>query len=461
MDKTSSGDLYGDLFNGNDDVNDAVNKISRETSSALNAAKNMNELRDSIEKIRNSSLNDLDADFENTISRYGNKANDGASMSEELLQVSKDDVQKVAVDGNAESNGDNPEALTEEERAEILDKAMEDLNGMVGLDTVKQQVKEIKAAIVAQQARMKLDLLNKDDSESDDIAAHLVLLGRPGTGKTTVARIYARILKGLGILKKGDLIETDRSGLVAGYAGQTAKLTNKIVDRALDSVLFIDEVYNLNNGDNDTFGQEAISTLMKRMEDDRDRLVVIVAGYTDETERFLDSNPGLRSRFVEKIEFEDYSDEELVEIIEKKANSKGINLTEENREDFKKAFKELRDTPAFANGRTARSLLDNAERKQALRFEKAINENPDMDKDEQLKILTGLSHDDIEQATVATVNISTSKSTKGDDFSDPFDFLQGMNKEEPVGRHSKTQSKSRKTSHGTPGEAQRIAKATA
>lgn len=459
MKKTSSNDLYGDLFNEDKDVNESISKISMETSAALNAAKNMNELRDSIEKIRNDRMSDLDSDFEETISRYGNKANDGASMSEELLQVSKDDVQKVA--GSVEPNENKSGELTDEERAEILKKAMEDLNGMVGLKTVKQQVKEIKAAIVAQQARMKLDLLNRNDSESDDIAAHLVLLGRPGTGKTTVARIYARILKGLGILKKGDLIETDRSGLVAGYAGQTAKLTNKIVDRALDSVLFIDEVYNLNNGDHDTFGQEAISTLMKRMEDDRDRLVVIVAGYTDETERFLDSNPGLRSRFVEKIEFEDYSDEELVEIIEKKAESKGIHLTNENRKDFKQAFKELRSTPAFANGRTARSLLDNAERKQALRFEKAISEDPEMNEDEQRKILTGLSHDDIKQATAATVDISTSKSTDGDDPVNPFSLLSDLNEEEPTGRHSKVKSKNHKTTRGTPGEAKRIAKAMA
>ena len=325
---------------------------------------------------------------------------------------------------------------------------------------MKDQVKEIKAAIVAQQARKKFKLLDDKDAESDDIAAHLVLLGRPGTGKTTVARIYARILKGMGILKKGDLIETDRSGLVAGYVGQTAKLTNKVVDSALDSVLFIDEVYNLNNGDNDTFGQEAIATLMKRMEDDRDRLVVIVAGYTDETERFLDSNPGLRSRFVEKLEFEDYTDKELVEISEKKAKSKGIVFTEENRKDFSKAFSRLRKTDAFANGRTARSLLDNAERKQSLRFEKLLTKNPDMGEDDQRKILTGLTHEDIKEATEATVNISTSKSKKPKTDEELLNEVFNNNASFR-GRHSKPASKTVKTHRGNPGEAKRVAKATA
>ena len=142
---------------------------------------------------------------------------------------------------------------------------------------------------------------------------HLVFTGSPGTGKTTVARIVARIYKDLGILKSGHTVETDRSGLVAEYVGQTATKTNAVIDSALNGVLFIDEAYALvpENASSD-YGQEAISTLLKRMEDDRDKLVVIIAGYPNEMKRFIDSNPGLQSRFTRYINFPDYTDKEPI-----------------------------------------------------------------------------------------------------------------------------------------------------
>ena len=142
------------------------------------------------------------------------------------------------------------------------------------------------------------------------------LTGNIGTGKTTVARILANIYKQLGVISKGQLVETDRSGLVAEYVGQTAIKTNKIIDTAMDGVLFIDEAYSLiSQGDND-YGKEAIATLLKRMEDDRDRLIVILAGYTEEMKEFINSNPGLQSRFNRYIEFPDYSADELFQIFE-------------------------------------------------------------------------------------------------------------------------------------------------
>ena len=150
--------------------------------------------------------------------------------------------------------------------------------------------------------------------KSSSISYHCVFTGNPGTGKTTVARIVADIYKDLGVVKKGQLVETDRSGLVGEYVGQTAPKTNAIIDSALDGVLFVDEAYSLIQGGQNDFGMEAVSTLLKRMEDDRDRLVVILAGYTKEMGDFINSNSGLQSRFNRYIEFPDYTSNELMQI---------------------------------------------------------------------------------------------------------------------------------------------------
>ena len=184
---------------------------------------------------------------------------------------------------------------------------MAELNGLIGLGTVKTEVESLRNLIKIQAMRAQQGLPNTN------MSYHMVFTGNPGTGKTTVARIVAGIYKEIGILKKGHLVETDRAGLVAEYVGQTAPKTNAKIDEALDGVLFIDEAYTLVGEGND-YGAEAIATLLKRMEDDRDRLVVILAGYTNEIKEFIDSNPGLQSRFNRYIKFEDYSAEELVEI---------------------------------------------------------------------------------------------------------------------------------------------------
>lgn len=185
---------------------------------------------------------------------------------------------------------------------------MAELNSLIGLGIVKKEVESLRNLIKIQSMRMQQGLPNAN------MNYHMVFTGNPGTGKTTVARIVAGIYKELGILKKGHLVETDRSGLVAEYVGQTAPKTNTKIDEALDGVLFIDEAYTLIGGEND-FGAEAIATLLKRMEDDRDRLVVILAGYTNEIKGFINSNPGLQSRFNRYIQFDDYNVEELLEIL--------------------------------------------------------------------------------------------------------------------------------------------------
>lgn len=206
--------------------------------------------------------------------------------------------------------------------------------------------------------------------KTPDVSYHCVFSGNPGTGKTTVARILAGIYKDLGVLKKGHLVETDRSGLVAEYVGQTAVKTNKIIDNALDGVLFIDEAYSLVQGGSEDYGSEAIATLLKRMEDDRDRLVVILAGYTNEMEEFINSNPGLRSRFNRYIHFEDYTAEELYKIFLLNAEKNEYTLADDVKEYL---LKKLEDVVAnkpkdFGNARYIRNLFEKTVEAQANRL---------------------------------------------------------------------------------------------
>ncbi len=195
-----------------------------------------------------------------------------------------------------------------------------------------------------------------------DISLHMVFTGNPGTGKTMIARLMARVYRSLGILSKGQLVEVDRSGLVAGYVGQTAIKTSKVIEKALGGVLFIDEAYALNGkGDND-FGQEAIDTLLKAMEDHRDDLVVILAGYTKEMQLFLSANSGLASRFPNQIEFPDYTGAELYKILCSIARSKGYTLDAACELPLVTYFdrKQAEDAATNGNGRMARNTLEKA-----------------------------------------------------------------------------------------------------
>jgi len=212
------------------------------------------------------------------------------------------------------------------------------------------------------------------------ISYHCVFTGNPGTGKTTVARIMARVFKALGILEKGHLVETDRSGLVAGYVGQTATKTNAVIDSALGGVLFIDEAYTLVSGGAQDYGQEAIATLLKRMEDDRDRLIVIVAGYPGEMRKFIDANPGLQSRFTRYIDFPDYTTRELADMFRMYARKGHCALSPEMDGHLvaAMAFLTRKRDRNFGNGRFVRNLFEKAVEHQAGRLSRLSDRTPEM-----------------------------------------------------------------------------------
>ena len=252
----------------------------------------------------------------------------------------------------------------EEDKGKVVENPAEELNNMIGLSTVKNEINTLCNFVILKKKR------EAEGLKSPSISYHCVFTGNPGTGKTTVARLLAGIYKDLGVLKKGHLVETDRSGLVAEYVGQTAVKTNKIIDSALDGVLFIDEAYTLAGGGTNDFGPEAIATLLKRMEDDRERLVVILAGYNKEIETFINSNPGLRSRFNRYIHFEDYSATELYEIFCSLVKKEDYTLAADAGDYLQERLAAVvNDKPRdFGNARYVRNLFEKSIEAQANRL---------------------------------------------------------------------------------------------
>lgn len=245
-----------------------------------------------------------------------------------------------------------------------IDEILEELNELTGLEGVKKEINTLINFIKVQRAREASGL------KSSPISYHIVFTGNPGTGKTTVARIVAKIYKSLGVLSAGQLIETDRSGLIAEYVGQTAIKVNKTVDSALNGVLFIDEAYSIAGESDNDFGKEAVATLIKRMEDDRDKLIIIIAGYTNEMNEFIETNPGFKSRFNRYIEFKDYTPTELLSIYESLCIKLDYKLTDNAKTKLTSLLANSYNNRdhSFGNGRFVRNMFEKTLEKQANRI---------------------------------------------------------------------------------------------
>lgn len=291
----------------------------------------------------------------------------GAAMATERLteQRRREETPGYLPEALADAAEEVVESIKEKKAEEEIDRLTEQLNRMVGLVAVKEEIRSLINLIKVKKLREKYKLPQMN------MSYHMVFTGSPGTGKTTVARLVAQIYRELGILSKGTLTETDRSGLVAGYVGQTALKVKETVERALGGVLFIDEAYALapEHATND-FGGEAIDTLVKLMEDHRDDLVIIVAGYTDEMQRFLKANTGLQSRFNKYITFADYTKEELLSILDSMAADTGFCLTEGAKGKVEQMLDRMDEEARreFGNARGIRNLFERLVSNQANRI---------------------------------------------------------------------------------------------
>ncbi len=309
--------------------------------------------------------------FESVISKQATRISTEADPSTEVLSsIIEEDVAWCKDDTS---------------KTETLEDILSELNALVGLDMVKEEIADLVHVVEHQQRRKAKGL------RVPTLSLHLVFMGNPGTGKTTVARYIGRLYKSLGLLSKGHLVETDRSGLVAGYVGQTAIKTQEIINEAAGGVLFIDEAYTLNGNSANDYGQEAIDTLLKAMEDRRDDFVVIVAGYTDLMDSFVQSNPGLESRFNRYVHFEDYTSDEMYHIFRIACDSNQYTLTEDAVATLNKHLASV-SAAAIGNGRGVRNLFEKVVTQQA----KRISAQRDIQADE----LSVITQEDIVNALV-------------------------------------------------------------
>ena len=399
---TGSDSTAGPSEKNASDKNSLEKNSSERMRSSVDAMDEaMKALKEMEEKLRRENLDRLMAltpyttgssgTFPEGIARASNKgetAAPGTNASREPGQNNGSSSMQKEPDGNsAQAEGSMPEQMTVQQAAQEQQKAletdpMEDLNELIGLTGIKHDVKELYDFTRIQKLRKEAGM------KTVPVSMHLVFTGNPGTGKTTVARILARLYKQIGVLSKGQLVECDRSGLVAGYVGQTAVKTQKKIEEAMGGVLFIDEAYALaRNAENGTdFGQEAIDTLLKAMEDHREDFVVIVAGYTGPMETFIQSNPGLKSRFNKFIEFPDYTVDELVQIFDLNCSKYQYVPDPEARDQIKTLImlQKAKTPENFANARAVRNLFETIITNQARRV--AQLEKPTVDEMQQITL---------------------------------------------------------------------------
>ncbi len=304
--------------------------------------------------------------------------------------------------GSAENTGntekprstENTEKQTVSFGQERLEELLEELNSLTGLTQVKHQIQTLTNLLQVQALRQEMGL------KTSALSKHMVFIGNPGTGKTTVARLLAEIYRCLGVLETGQLIETDRSGLVCGFIGQTATRVQEVVEQAVGGILFIDEAYALTVGRGEgDFGREAVDTLLKAMEDRREELIVIVAGYPREMEEFLSSNPGLRSRFNQYIMFEDYSAQELFSILQSMLKKQEYLLSPEAEEKAKALLEQCvaEKTENFANAREVRNRMEKAISAQAGRILREKEQYANKPEQERRKFLSTIEAVDLSE----------------------------------------------------------------
>ena len=321
--------------------------------------------------------------------KYDSRGKDfanGRTMRSLFDQICKKQAQRLQ--GTDISSMSNEQLMTIEDqdvpyeapKAVDYKECLKALDGLVGLGGVKKEISNLAAF---------LNLQIKRGENNTFQGKHYVFTGNPGTGKTTVARIMTDVFKTLGIVSRGQLVEADRAKLVAGYSGQTAIKTNQLVDEAIGGVLFIDEAYTLKSNDSDSFGAEAIDTLLKRLEDDRGKFICIVAGYTDQMHDFIDTNPGLKSRFTQTIHFDDYTPDELTQIFLNLAAGKKFTVDENTKAAIHRQFEQLylRRDKNFGNAREARRIFNEAVEKQSQRLVTLMND-PNFKEEDMFRLTT-------------------------------------------------------------------------
>ena len=393
--------LYGDMFGTSTTGSGSRKPVGRKTSEPTaadlldeaykkhkdplaDAKKALKEAQDLVARTEELSQGMMDSNKKKTDQLMENLGRTGEVTPDGAPQTAKQTDGGNGMPVQTATGGPTPAPEPEKPKEPEKDP-MEELESLVGLTTIKEDVKELMAFVKIQKLRKDAGL------KSVPVSLHLVFTGNPGTGKTTVARIIGRLYKQIGVLSQGQLVEVDRSGLVAGYVGQTALKTQEQIKKAMGGVLFIDEAYALAQKD-DAFGQEAIDTVLKAMEDHRDDLVVIVAGYTKPMEKFINSNPGLKSRFNKYFEFPDYTIDELEAIFNLNCKKYDYIVEEDAQKQIRARIvsRKMQRQDNFANAREVRNMFEDIITNQARRV--AAMENPTHD-DMMLITVMDLSDD--------------------------------------------------------------------